>query len=84
MQCFEYTVGIRMYKVIMAIKHQNLFITNLKSVLLYGCETWKTTNQITRRLQTFVNKCIRQIMNIKWFDRITNEDLWSITQQETM
>jgi hypothetical protein len=23
-------------------------------------------------------------MNIKWFDRITNEDLWSITQQETI
>jgi hypothetical protein len=21
-------------------------------------------------------------MNIKWFDRITNEDLWSITQQK--
>jgi hypothetical protein len=24
------------------------------------------------------------LMNIKWFDRITNEDLWSITQQETI
>jgi hypothetical protein len=23
-------------------------------------------------------------MNIKCFDRITNEDLWSITQQETI
>jgi hypothetical protein len=23
-------------------------------------------------------------MNIKWFDRITNEDLWSIIQQETI
>jgi hypothetical protein len=23
-------------------------------------------------------------MNMKWFDRITNEDLWSITQQETI
>jgi hypothetical protein len=23
-------------------------------------------------------------MNIRWFDRITNEDLWSITQQETI
>jgi hypothetical protein len=23
-------------------------------------------------------------MNIKWFDRIINEDLWSITQQETI
>jgi hypothetical protein len=42
----------------------------------------KTTNQITRRLQTFVNKYLRRIMKIKWFDRITNEDLWSITQQE--
>jgi hypothetical protein len=52
-----------------------IFNTNIKSVLLYACETWKTTNQITRRLQTFVNKCLRQIMNMKWFDRITNEDL---------
>jgi hypothetical protein len=56
---------------------------NVKSVLIYACETWKTTNQITR-LQTFVNKYLRRIMNIKWFDRITNEDLWSITQQKTI
>jgi len=27
-----------------------IFNTNAKSVLLYACETWKTTNQITRRL----------------------------------
>ena len=36
-----------------------IFNTNVKSVLLYACETWKTTNQITRRLQIFVNKCLR-------------------------
>jgi hypothetical protein len=23
-------------------------------------------------------------MNIRWFDRITNEDLWSITQQKAI
>jgi hypothetical protein len=23
-------------------------------------------------------------MNVKWFDRITDEDLWSITKQETI
>jgi len=34
-----------------------IFNTNVKSVLLYACETWKTTNQITRKLQIFVNKC---------------------------
>jgi len=36
-----------------------IFNTNVKPVLLYACETWKTTNQITRRLQIFVNKCLR-------------------------
>jgi hypothetical protein len=52
------------------------------SVLLHACETWKTTIQITRRLQIFVNKCLRQIMNIKWTDKITNEELWRIIQQK--
>jgi hypothetical protein len=42
-----------------------IFNTNVKSVLLYVCETWKTTNQVTRRLQIFVNRCLRRIMNIK-------------------
>jgi hypothetical protein len=46
-----------------------IFNTNVKSVLLYDCETWKTTNQITRRLQIFINKCLRRIMNIKWADK---------------
>jgi len=47
--------------------YQNIqiFSTDVKSVLFYACETWKTTNQITRRLQTFINKCLRQIMNIR-------------------
>ena len=59
-----------------------IFNTNVKSVLLYACETWKTTNQITRRLQVFVNKCLRRIMNIKWIDKITNEELCRIAQQK--
>jgi len=58
--------------------------TNLKSILLYACETWKTTNQITRRLQIFVNKCLRQIMNIKWANKITNEEQWRITHQKSI
>jgi len=58
-----------------------IFNTNVKSVLLYACGTWETTNQITKRLQIFVNKCLRQIMNIKWTYKITNEELWRITHQ---
>jgi len=60
-----------------------MFNTNVKSVLLYICETWITTNQITRRLQIFVNKCLRRIMNIKWTDKITKEELWRITHQRS-
>jgi hypothetical protein len=47
-----------------------IFSTDMKSVLLYACETWKTTNQITSRLQTFTNKCLRRVMSIKWSIRL--------------
>jgi hypothetical protein len=60
---------------------KGIFNTNVKSALLYTCETWKTTNQITR-LQIFVNKYLRRIMNIKRTDKITNDELWRITQQK--
>jgi hypothetical protein len=59
-----------------------IFSSNVKSVLLYACETWKTTNQIKRRLQTFINKCLRRILSIKWTDKITNEELLRITKQK--
>jgi hypothetical protein len=36
---------------------------------------------VTRRLQTFINKCLRRIINIKRADKITNEELWRITYQ---
>ena len=42
-----------------------IFNTNIKSVLLYACGTWKTANQITRRLQIFVNKCLRRIVKLQ-------------------
>ena len=42
-----------------------IFNTNVKSVLSYACETWKTTSHIIRKLQVFVNKCLRRIMKIK-------------------
>jgi len=61
-----------------------IFSTNVKSLLLYACETWKTTNQITRRLQIFVNKCLRRIMNTKWTNKFMNEELWKITHQKSI
>ena len=54
----------------------SIFETNVKSVLLYACQTWKVTKSISRKLQIFINKCLRRIFDIRWPEKITNEELW--------
>ena len=58
-----------------------IFNTNVKSALLYGSETWRSTKLLTKKLQTFINKCLRKILNIRWPEVISNEELWEGTQQ---
>ena len=41
-----------------------IFNTNVKSVLLYGLETWKATKGTFRKLSCFVIRCLRTIMGI--------------------
>ena len=45
-----------------------IFNTNVKTVLLYGSETWRISN--TTQVQTFINKCLRRILRIRWPDTI--------------
>ena len=59
-----------------------IFNSNVKSVLFYGCETWKTTRKVQRRLQTFLNTCFRRIFGIRSSDREMNEVLCERTGQE--
>ena len=58
-----------------------IFETNVKSVLLYGSETWKQIKESEHYLQVFVNKCLRQILQIRWPEKITNIELWERTNQ---
>ena len=58
-----------------------LFNTNVKSVLLYGAETWRMNNTTLKRIQTFVNQCLRKILEIQWMDKVSNKDLWERTNQ---
>ena len=57
-----------------------IFNSNVKSVLMYGCETWATTKSCIKRLQTFINKCLRRLLKIRWTDRIRNEEVWERAQ----
>jgi len=61
-----------------------LFNSNVKSVLLYGCETWKLTKTLLNKLQIFVNTCLRKILRIRWPDKIRNEELWERTGQKML
>ena len=58
-----------------------LFNTNVKSVLLYGAETWRMNKTTLKRIQTFVNQCLRKILGIQWMDKVSNKDLWERTSQ---
>ena len=58
-----------------------IFNTNVKSVLLYGLETWRVTKTNTHKLQTFTNRCLRNILNIRWPEVVSNEQLWDKTKQ---
>ena len=58
-----------------------LFESNVKSVLLYACETWKVTASIMKKLQTYTNRCLRRILNIRWPNIISNNTLWQRTNQ---
>ena len=57
------------------------FNTNVKTVLLYGVETWRTTKAIIQKIQVFINSCLRKILRIRWPDTISNKLLWETTNQ---
>uniref|UniRef100_A0AAV2J1Z3 Reverse transcriptase domain-containing protein n=1 Tax=Knipowitschia caucasica TaxID=637954 RepID=A0AAV2J1Z3_KNICA len=59
-----------------------LFNTIVKPILLYGAETWRTTVVTIKRIQVFINSCLRKILKIRWPEKISNEELWTKTNQQ--
>ncbi|VDP06992.1 unnamed protein product [Schistosoma curassoni] len=58
-----------------------IFNTNVKIVLLYGAETWRTMKAIIQKIQVFINSCLRKILQIFWPETISNNPLWERTNQ---
>jgi hypothetical protein len=46
----------------------SLFNSNITPILSYCCESWKATITLENKINTFENKCLRTILNIKWND----------------
>ena len=73
---------VRVITTILETINIKIFNACVKSVLLYGCETWLVRNEIQRKIQTFVNRRLRYILRIWWPNIISNKDLWKATGQE--
>ena len=58
-----------------------LFNTHVKSVLLYGADTWRINNTTLKGIQTFVHQCLRKILGIQLMDKASNKGLWERTSQ---
>ncbi|VDO62092.1 unnamed protein product [Schistosoma margrebowiei] len=58
-----------------------IFSTNVKTILVYGAETWRTTTTIIKKVQVFINSCLCRILDIHWPDIISNSFLWERTNQ---
>ncbi|VDO51379.1 unnamed protein product [Schistosoma margrebowiei] len=58
-----------------------IFNTNVKTVLLYGAETWRTTTTIIKNEQVFLNNCPLKILNARWPVTVSNNLLWKRTNR---
>ena len=45
------------------------------ATLLYGAETWTLYRRQIKKLHVFMMRQLRKIMNVKWWDKITNVDV---------
>ncbi|VDO73327.1 unnamed protein product [Schistosoma mattheei] len=57
------------------------FNTNVKTVLLYGGETWRSTKAIIQKIQCLFNGCLCKILWIRWPDTTSYNLLWERTNQ---
>ena len=47
------------------------------SLLLYECELWVLTQDMTNKINSFATSCYRIMLNIKCTDRVSNDEVYS-------
>jgi hypothetical protein len=60
----------------------SLFNSCILPVLIYGCESSKSTKVIEEKLNAFENKCLRKITNTHWKEFKSNRTLREETKPE--
>jgi hypothetical protein len=58
-----------------------VFDACVESVLLYGYEIWLDTDELRRKVQTVINRCLRYRLKIWWPRTISNRELRQLSVQ---
>ncbi|KAI8499356.1 hypothetical protein Bbelb_231200 [Branchiostoma belcheri] len=58
-----------------------LYNSLVLSILMYNAETWTLTATHELRVNAFDTRCLRRLLGIRWFDRVSNATLRDITKQ---
>ena len=53
-------------------------------ILLYSCESWVITKSLAAYLNSYLTNCLRIILGIKCLDKVTNNQLYNISQQRPL
>ena len=61
-----------------------IFKSNVRAVLLYGCESWRMTKGDEAKLDTFQHKCLRRLLKIYWPMCMSNEEVRRRANSETI
>ena len=77
-QCFKKLNDVWKYRKVIH-KHilLNAYKAIVESVLLYNCGTWALDQSDADKIDAFQRKLLRQLLGYKWYDKITNEDLYA-------
>ena len=66
----------------------NLKMKLFKSIAIptamYGCEAWKDSVAISKKINVFQQRCLRRLLQTTYKDRVTNEDVLKRTQQQKL
>jgi hypothetical protein len=56
-----------------------IYQTCILPILLYGSETWTLLSKDSKGLEAFHVRCMRRILQIRWYDRISNATVYDRT-----
>jgi hypothetical protein len=54
------------------------------AILLYGCEAWIVTNKIETNINSFATSRYRELLKIKWHDKVKNEDILRLVDRKPL